>query len=139
MNSRVEKTSVARISYVVDGVNDHFFGPLLRASSNEKVVLNGHPETKKDFIMLPDVVSCLESIALSGNSEIYNVATGVNIGFEQLKILIEKSLNRMVTYNPRLEKRTSPDVEITRLVNDFGFKPRDVLVDIEKTFMANLG
>ena len=137
MNSRVNKPSVARISYVVDGVNDHFFGPLLGTSSYEKVVLNGHPETKKDFIMLSDVVSCLESIALSGNSEIYNVATGVNIRFEELKILIEKSLNRMVTFNARLEKRTSPDIEITRVVNEFGFKPRDVLVDIEKTFMEN--
>jgi nucleoside-diphosphate-sugar epimerase len=139
MNSQVNKPSVARISYVVDGVNDHFFGPLLHASSNEKVVLNGHPETKKDFIMLSDVVSCLENIALRGKSEIYNVATGVNIRFEQLKSLIEKSLNRMVTYNSQSEKRTNPDIEISKVVNEFGFKPRSVLVDIEKSIIANLG
>ena len=111
---------------------------MLCDSSREKVVLSGHHETKKDFIMLSDVVSCLENIAINGKADIYNVASGVNISFKQLKILIEKSLKCRVTYDAGLEKRTTPDIEITKVVNEFSFKPRDVLVDIEKIFIANL-
>lgn len=138
MNSAVNKPSVARISYVVDGVNDHFFSPLLQASRSGKVVLSGHHETKKDFIMLTDVISCLENIALSGNSEIYNVATGVSISFMQLKILLEKSLNCIVTFANEAEKRITPIIDISKMVSEFGFNPRDVLGDIEKTFITNL-
>lgn len=138
MNSAVNKPSVARISYVVDGVNDHFFSPLLQASRSGKVVLSGHHETKKDFIMLTDVVSCLENIALRGNSEIYNVATGVSISFMQLKILLEKSLKCIVAFANDVEKRITPTIDISKIVSEFGFNPRDVLGDIEETFMTNL-
>ena len=138
MNSAISKPSVARISYVVDGVNDHFFSPLLHTSRSGKVVLNGHPETKKDFIMLTDVISCLEDIALCGKSEIYNVATGVSISFMQLKILLEKSFNCIVRFANEAEKRITPTIDISKIVSEFGFNPRDVLGDIEETFMTNV-
>lgn len=138
MNSAVSKPSVARISYVVDGVNDHFFRPLLRTIGSEKIVLSGHPETKKDFIMLTDAVSCLENIALRGESEIYNVATGVSISFMQLKILLENAYNCIVTFADEAEKRVTPIIDISKIVSKFGFNPRDVLDDIEETFMTKV-
>lgn len=79
-----------------------------------------------------------ENIALRGESEIYNVATGVSISFMQLKILLENAYNCIVTFADEAEKRVTPIIDISKIVSKFGFNPRDVLDDIEETFMTKV-
>lgn len=101
--------------------------------------MSSHPETKKDFILLVDAVSCLEKISLAGKSEIYNVATGVSISFLQLKRLIEESLNCKVQFIEESKKQTIPKIDIGKLRAEFGFRPRDVLKEIRIVLQPGLG
>ena len=139
MNSSLSRPSVARLSYVVDGVNDHFFAPIHRASRFQDLILNSHPDTEKDFILLSDAVNCLEKISLFGKSEIYNVATGVSISFMQLRKLIEETLNYKVEFRVGVEKKTVPKIDISKLCAEFEFRPRDVLEEIRIILRAELG
>lgn len=139
MNSPVATPCVARISYVVDGLNDHLFAPIHRARRFGDVILNSHPDTKKDFIMLTDAVSCLEKISLFGKSEIYNVATGVSVSYSQFSYLIEATLNCKVEFAFGVEKQIAPKIDISKLQAEFEFKPRDVLEEIKRVLMSDLG
>ncbi len=139
MNSDVPRPSVARISYVVDGLNDHFFAPIHRVRRFQDVTLNSHPDTEKDFILLADAVSCLERISLFGKSEIYNVATGAGISFMQLRKLIEETLNCKVDFTVGAKKQTAPKIDISKLLAEFEFRPRDVLEEIRIVLQAEAG
>jgi len=139
MNSSLAKPSVARISYVVDGLNDHFFAPIHRTRRFQDVVLNSHPDTEKDFILLADAVSCLERISLFGKSEIYNVATGVSISFMKLRSLIEETLDCKVEFTVGVKKQVAPKIDISKLHAEFEFRPRDVLEEVKVVLQAEMG
>ena len=139
MNSSLARPSVARISYVVDGLNDHFFAPIHRTRRFQDVILNSHPDTEKDFILLADAVSCLERISLFGKSEIYNVATGVSISFMQLRSLIEETLDCKVEFTVGAKKQTAPKIDISKLHAEFEFRPRDVLEEVKVVLQAEMG
>jgi len=139
MNSSLAKPSVARISYVVDGLNDHFFAPIHRTRRFQDIILNSHPDTEKDFILLADAVSCLERISLFGKSEIYNVATGVSISFMKLRSLIEETLDCKVEFTVGVKKQVAPKIDISKLHAEFEFRPRDVLEEVKVVLQAEMG
>jgi len=139
MNSSLTRPSVARIAYVVDGLNDHFFAPIHRTRRFQDVILNSHPDTEKDFILLADAVSCLERISLFGKSEIYNVATGVSISFMKLRSLIEETLDCKVEFTVGVKKQVAPKIDISKLHAEFEFRPRDVLEEVKVVLQAEMG
>lgn len=139
MNSPLARPIVARVSYVVDGLNDHFFAPIHQARRLQDVILNSHPDTEKDFILLADAVTCLERISLFGKSEIYNVASGVNIRFSQFRKLIEENLSCKVDFVVGAKKRNAPNIDVSKLLAEFEFRPRDVLEVIKIILRAEMG
>jgi len=139
MNSSLTRPNVARIAYVVDGLNDHFFAPIHRTRRFQDVILNSHPDTEKDFILLADAVSCLERISLFGKSEIYNVATGVSISFMKLRSLIEETLDCKVEFTVGVKKQVAPKIDISKLHAEFEFRPRDVLEEVKVVLQAEMG
>ena len=134
MNSSVRAPKVARLSYVVDGISDQFFGPLIGSAKSGVIYLKGHADTEKDFLLLDDASEILTKISLDGNSEIYNVASGCNLSFKKLGSMLENYLKCGVVFEHGWQKRSPAPIEIKKISDKFNFQPRSVVSELEKVF-----
>lgn len=133
LNSNVKKSRIARLSYVVDGLNDQFFVPLMESRFGT-VKIQGHPETEKDFIAFEDALTLLVSIALEGKSQIYNVSSGVNVTFRQISEIFVEMFGSSVIFDSDFKKRTPFPIDNSKIISEFGFTPGDVIVNLKKTY-----
>jgi hypothetical protein len=63
----------------------------------------------------------------------------VSISFIQLRKLIEETLNCKVDFPVGAKKQTAPKIDITKLLTEFEFRPRDVLEEIRIILRAEMG
>lgn len=125
-----KRSTVARLSNVVSGENgnpDSFLYSLINEARLGKVVLRSDPATAKDYIHIDDVCELLESIALHGKHRIYNVASGQQTSHQQWIDRIQASIDCEVKIQPEADSPSFQSININRIQNDFGFKPKPVL------------
>jgi len=126
---------VARLSNVYGkGQNEHTFLASickdLRATGS--VTIREAPESSKDYIALEDVVALLEAIALSGRRRIYNVASGRAVTHSELAGQLAKIDSYRVTFEHGASRRVFPAIDIAGVIDEFGYKPRLLLDDLDK-------
>jgi len=134
MNSGISAPRIARLSYVVDGLSDQFFSPLVRSSRSGSITIKGHPDTVKDFLLLEDALGILTKIAIDGNSEIYNVSSGVNLSLKQVGSLLDRHLKCGVVFEQGWQKRSPLPIDNIKIRDEFGLRPRSVISELEKIF-----
>ncbi|QKE38618.1 NAD-dependent epimerase/dehydratase family protein [Ferrovum myxofaciens] len=118
---------IARLAnvYGYNQAKETFLGSLLDDIANgREPLIREAPTSSKDYISLEDVCWLLERIALGGKHRIYNVASGVQVSHAELaRVLGEKSSN-VVTFTKGTSHRSLPQIDITRITSEFGFRPR---------------
>lgn len=125
---------IVRLSNVYgnDFYSSNFLTSVIKdAIQNKKVVLQSSFDSEKDYININDVVDLLVKIALKGNHNIYNVASGINISnyrlMERLKTLTGCEVE-VLSDAPTIK---FPEINIQRIKDEFGFKPSLLLNDID--------
>jgi len=124
--SGVAAGRVVRLSNVI-GAGDARtnFLPSLIADARERghVTLRTTPASSKDYVAVSDVVGAIEQVALGGRHRIYNVASGCNTSNATIAELIRSRLRAAVTFDEASDHVTFPQIQISRLVEEFGFAP----------------
>jgi nucleoside-diphosphate-sugar epimerase len=132
---------IARLSNVY-GRNQSkytFLGSIKENIANSKhVTIFDHKESSKDYIAIDDVTSLIEKISLHGKQRLYNVASGKNIKHESIINCLSPNSNVNFDFNVDAIKRNYSPVNISRIVQEFNFKPRYLLDDIHIVFNYNL-
>jgi nucleoside-diphosphate-sugar epimerase len=129
---------VARLSNVIGtgAASPSFLASLLHeARQKGMVAFHSSPESRKDYVDLHDVDRALEAIALRGSHRLYNVASGVSTSNATLARLISAALAVETTFTPGAPTLTFPDVDVSRLRQEFGFTP----TPFEETFARMIG
>lgn len=90
------------------------------------IQLSSSPWFARDYIHVADVVSALIAIAVSGVSDIYNVAAGENTRNDALAQLIESNSGRQVQFVGTQAPLPPPRIDISRMRDEFGWKPQTV-------------
>lgn len=129
LSQQSPKVRVARLSNVFghDQNRHTFLGEIFTElrSSNE-VTIREAPESGKDYIELADVLYLLEAIALSGRDRIYNVASGSLLTHARLADYLTKISGKRVCFLDNAPLRRFPSIDITRIEEEFGFRPRSI-------------
>ncbi|HYX28430.1 MAG TPA: SDR family oxidoreductase [Pyrinomonadaceae bacterium] len=125
---------VARLSnvYGADFGSGNFLAVVIReALTDGKVTLKTSIESDKDYVSIDDVVELLIKIATSGKEKIYNVASGRNVLNAEIATRLKQITGCAVEVVPEAPTTSFPRISIDRVVNEFDFKPRYVLDDLE--------
>ena len=120
---------VVRLSnvYGPGATSDDFLTSVLReAAGSGAVQLRTAMDSERDFVDLADVVDLLPRIADSGRHRLYNVGSGCNITNRQLADALAR-LNVRVSVEPGAQRVAYPPLRIARVVEEFGFEPRQLL------------
>lgn len=137
------KGSVARLSCVYrdetdpDGFLPNLLSQVLQATSPE-VSINTSPFYQRDYVCLDDVISALICIADSGNSTIYNVASGENLENSMLFSLVEEICNVRIHATQNTRPTLCPEVSISRMYEDFMWQATPALVQLRRILLAKI-
>lgn len=123
---------VARLSNVYGrGQSCHtFLQMLIEESVKGHVEIHESCRSGKDYVAIEDVVSALEKIATQGQHRIYNVASGNLVTHEELAGQLSSLSGANVVFSANGVERRFPLVSTERLVQEFGWSPKNVLEDL---------
>jgi nucleoside-diphosphate-sugar epimerase len=129
LNRSNKRGRIARLSYVIDDMQLIGKDPIsnvMSRNSGETVFLPYHQDSQKDYVFLSEVVNTLIQIALYGRRQIYNVASGVNISFDQIRCLSKEYLGIGVELDDTENVRRNPQVNIDAIKQEFDFSSKEI-------------
>lgn len=120
---------VARLSNVVghDPQSENFLTSLVREALAGRIVLQSHPDSSKDYILLDDVIALLPAIAARGSEATYNVASGVNLRHREIAERLAGLTGCSVAVAENAKLIDFPTLDVTRIRAEFGFTPSSVM------------
>lgn len=119
-----------RLSNVVggdDSGSENFIPALMREAKTGYILLKTALESAKDYIHIDDVIAMLPRIATSGRRRLYNLGAGRKISHREWAYRLAAHFNCRVDVMPNAPIVDFPNIDITRIREEFGFQPRDVL------------
>jgi nucleoside-diphosphate-sugar epimerase len=126
---------VARLSNVLgpgDG-SENFIAALLKeARRTGRVVFNSSPQSAKDYIDVDDACPLLVEIALRGQRQLYNVASGTAIENGTIANLIGEQTRADVSFAPNAPTISFPAIDVSRIRTEFGFNPTPFETSFDK-------
>ena len=102
------------------------------AITKKHIVLNTSLMSSKDYISIEDVIDIIIKISTEGSKKTYNLASGYNITNKEI---IEKICEKTGATYEVMEKAPTiifPTINIDKIKEEFGFKPCNVISDIDK-------
>lgn len=130
----------ARLASVYDdGLrSENFLHDLIRrVAGTSTLEIASHPCLARDYVHMNDVCAALAAIALEGQRQIYNVASGENVANADLFAAIGRLTGCRIVSGVAADApcETAPVVDISALEEDFGLRPRK-LIDALPTLLA---
>ncbi|MCI5179106.1 MAG: NAD(P)-dependent oxidoreductase [Candidatus Electrothrix sp. AW3_4] len=119
-----KKIRIARLSNVYGiGQSQHTFLALVLSEllNSGNVLIRESSDSCKDYMSLSDVIPLLETIAVTGQERIYNVASGKNLQHSELAEKLMNLTNCFVQFAQEASCRKFPCIDISRIHNEFGF------------------
>jgi nucleoside-diphosphate-sugar epimerase len=134
LSSKKENIRIVRPSLVI-GTNTpkSLFLPsiIFDALSKGKITLHSALESQRDYLRIQDFVKIIPEISLGGKEKIYNIADGKNIKTKDFINEIVKLTNCSVEVVKNSPNNSSPEINIDRIKNEFNFKSKSVLSELE--------
>ena len=129
LNSGVAKAQIVRVSYAVDFAEDSTdnLTEFIRAARLGSVNFIAHPDSTKDYVVMGDILDVMPQVALSGNSSLYNLASGMNTSTREIGVMLEEEFGCSVSYLSEEPLRSPCEIDISLLKAEFSFKPQSVL------------
>jgi nucleoside-diphosphate-sugar epimerase len=125
-------TRVVRLSnvYGPDFASTNFLFQVLREAANGVIRLRTALASAKDYVSVKDVVHLLPRIATRGRARLYNVASGTRITHGEICNALSLFMGCRVVVEADARICAFPAIEIARVRDEFGFRPRHLLDDL---------
>lgn len=96
------------------------------------------PSYEKDYIAVEDVCMLVEKLISSKilKNKIYNLASGENTTARSISDVIQAETRTKVLWHDVSKEDCFPITNISNIVNEFGYKPKNVLIELKK-MMSN--
>jgi nucleoside-diphosphate-sugar epimerase len=115
-------------------LNSNLFLPSIvrNAISEQCVDMYISPSYSKDYISVDDVCFLIKSLAFKNQPvhRIYNLGSGVNISSKKIADVIQSNTDCDVNWHDSPEDDYFPITDISRVKEEFNFKPRQILDDL---------
>lgn len=132
--SKKKHVRIARLSNVTgNNLNQKVFLSTIISDAVEKkkIVLETSLDSEKDYVHIDDVIETIIKISTKGKNKIYNIAAGKNLTNEQIVNKIQVATSCKLEIIKNAKKYSFPPIDIDTIQNEFKFKPRIVLDEIE--------
>jgi nucleoside-diphosphate-sugar epimerase len=129
-----ENMKSVRLSNVIgfDKNSNNFLNQVTQDALNKgKVVLQSHPNSEKDFVVLDDVLRMIEAISMDGKDNIYNIAAGHNETFADIVNYVCQKTGASFKTDTSLPKHHFPQISIERIQKEFKFYPSNIYKNID--------
>jgi nucleoside-diphosphate-sugar epimerase len=135
------RAKVARLACVYQENREAggFLPELLQRLSRDAVSIlevDSSPGYVRDYVHLDDVVRALVDIAVRGGQAAYNVASGVNVSNAELADCICQASGKRLHFLRQGGADQVPVVDITRFVEEFGWRPAPVQAWVRRYFLS---
>jgi len=130
----------ARLSNIFDDsfTSSTFLTELFRqAKGDGEILLRSAPESAKDYLLLADMLPLLAQITLHGRERIYNVASGVNTTNREIAGVFANTLKCAAGYEPRAPTVVHPQMDVTRIAQEFSFRAGNFLASLARALTEN--
>jgi nucleoside-diphosphate-sugar epimerase len=126
------KGRVARPSNVYGArqANSFLASVVDEARTSGSITFRTTPESARDYVSVRDVAELLVAIALRGRERIYNLASGVNVTNAELAGILARETGCGVHYAPDAAPASAPAIDISRVRDEFGFRPASLADDL---------
>jgi nucleoside-diphosphate-sugar epimerase len=124
---------VVRLTNVVgsDFRSQNFLFDLIRAACDTgEIKLRSRLESAKDYVLLQDVLEILPKVAIDGDRSCYNLGSGRNLTHAELLEPIVTNTGARLTIEPNAPQIVTPQIDIDRICQEFGYQPSPVLPSI---------
>ncbi|MEL7543741.1 MAG: SDR family oxidoreductase, partial [Pseudomonadota bacterium] len=127
-----ENVTCVRLSNVIgeDTGSSNFVYDITREALAGRIDLRSALDSAKDYIGVADVAKLLPKIAMQNVHALYNVASGVKVSHRQIVEALRGLTGCEVVVADGVPTLTFPDVDISRIANEFSFEARPVLEDL---------
>jgi nucleoside-diphosphate-sugar epimerase len=125
---------VIRLSHVygLDWGSRSFLSSVLTdAVQKGRVVLQSSLDSERDYVSIEDVVELIYRIGTGGSHRMYNVASGRNVSNRDIVARISEITGCPVEESDTAWSARFPPISVERITAEFGFRPRDVLEDMD--------
>jgi nucleoside-diphosphate-sugar epimerase len=139
LSYKKENIKIARISNVIGrgiNINSFLYSILNDIKTKNKLALRSSIYSEKDYINIDDVVHLLFKIAVYGQKQLYNVASGVNISNKEILDIISKTKPFEMLYETEAPLVKSPQIDIGNISQEFKFNSGNVINKIEDLIQA---
>ena len=128
--SRRPGVRIVRLTNVLgpDFRSKNFLFDLIRSACDDGVIaLRTALQSEKDYVHLDDVLDLLPQIAVAGRQACYNVGAGRNLTHADIVGAIVGRSGARVSVATNAPAMVLRPIDITRLVDEFGYRPRSVV------------
>lgn len=132
------QTRVARLSNVIGpGARSPSFARSLfeTASAGAEIRLETHPDSRKDYVDIRDVVALLPRLT-TGRLRVYNVASGRTTTHRELGGMLASLAGVQMSWDEGAAETSFPSISIQRVVEEFDFAPRPLRESLHDMFAA---
>lgn len=129
------KVRVVRLSNIISKSfnSGNFLDQIVGQSlCNSEVKLRSSLKSEKDYLTLDDAVENIVKISLYGKERCYNLAAGKNISNLEIVNLISTKTEAKFIVDPSVSPLIPNKIDVSRLKNEFNFKSKNVLKEIER-------
>lgn len=129
LNSGISVAKIARVSYAVDFSDDSTDNVTLfiRHALNGHVRFEAAESSVKDYVVMDDVLGVLPKISLNGQSQIYNIAGGVNVSTREIADVLKLETGCKIEFVSGEALRSPKQIDISRLISEFAYRPMSLL------------
>ena len=111
---------------------------LIRDSINKgKINITINKKSSKDFLYINEAIDILFKIITKGKSRLYNVASGNNVELYKIAKKISEITNCKVNYKNQNTLIKEPIIDISKIKNEFNFKPKKDLINFLQHLIVN--
>lgn len=107
-----------------------------QAATSGRIVVRSSPDSEKDHVSVEDVVDVTSRIVTGGAHRIYNIAAGRNTRQGDLLAALAQAASCAVEMPHDAPSVTFAPIDVARIRSEFGFVPRDVLMDVPSLWRA---
>jgi nucleoside-diphosphate-sugar epimerase len=129
-----EKVRIVRLSNVFgnDFSSKNFLTEIIESALVKgEIHLRSGLASCKDYVDVGSVVDVMRRISAYGRSRIYNVASGYNVSHEKIVSVLKRLTGCSVTVEEGAPAIKSSTINVGRISQEFGFKPRCLIDELE--------
>ena len=136
IESKIPNVKVSRICHVVvpsDKRRENFLSNICGQAKRGEININTSLQSKKNYILINDLVYLLKLIGPYGKKNFYNIGSNNLISNSEILNKLVEITNCSIRIDDNAQTILEPEIDISNLIDEFEFKPSHKNIWLDNT------